>query len=743
VAAPVVAARATGRTTTTNTTSHAITMPSGIEAGDLLLVVFSTDGNPTCSATGWNKLGQDSNSTVVTGAVFWKVAAGSDTCTVTTTASEQSSHVSLRITGAGTPTGTAANGSSTNSNPPSHVSPRTGEDHLWIATRSGDSTVVATAAPSGYSDLQTLAAAGTGGASVNTAEKSTTADESDDPGTFTSASEQWVSWTVAVPPPDPPAISYVGAGTDSLVAGGTSNTPGLPAGLQDGDLMVLVYGGVSWSSTANAPGTPSGWTLKASTTASTPDSRLSWFYRRYQSGDSAPTLTYSGTSTDTHFAQIFAYRGALASGDPTDVLGTASENAAATDIGPISGVTTTASGGVVLVAGVREQDWSSVATLSGDSLTWVELADRADFALGDNIGVVVDHALTPAPTTVTSKTFTVTAGNTEVAIGQMWALLPATTGGDSDEVAADSATASDSSAVSATSAGTDSATASDSSALTAAAAPTDSGSVSESSGLGIGAAESVSTADSAALAADSSVSDAAALSELVSVALGGSDSGSVADSVALSVDLAASDAGAVDESVSAASDGSVSDSATVSEAADASVPSVDADSASATESAAVSASLTASDASLVTDSASVAVDLTVSEPFSASESGSVDGSTATEGSDSALLGEQAEVVAAAVVADSLALDESVLLSTGQIFRRLTGLATVSARLTGSATVSGRLSGSADQLTGSATVSGRATGSAGTSGRLTGSATTTGRLAGSVQTDRVAGSVDYL
>jgi hypothetical protein len=200
MAPPVVAARATGRTTTTNTLTHDITMPSGITAGDLLIVVFATDGNPTCTAVGWTLLGQAGDgSGVCVGAVFWKVAAGGDTCTIATTTMEQSSHVTLRITGGDTPTGTSTGGSSTNSNPPSHTSPRTGEDHLWVATRQGDSTTVATVAPSGYSNLQTIAAAGTGGASTNTAEKATTANATEDPGTFTSGNDQWVSWTIAIP----------------------------------------------------------------------------------------------------------------------------------------------------------------------------------------------------------------------------------------------------------------------------------------------------------------------------------------------------------------------------------------------------------------------------------------------------------------------------------------------------------------------------------------------------------------
>jgi hypothetical protein len=235
--APVVAARNTGRTTTTNTTSHAITLPTGITAGDLLVVVFSVDGNPTvtvdtgASGNNWNKLGQASNSTTVTGAIFWKVAEGSDALTLTTSASEQSSHVSLRITGhaSGTPiSGTSANGSSTNSDPPNHTPPNGSNAYLWIATRSGDSTTVATAGPTTpgtFGQLQTIAAAGTNGASTNTAEYTATAS-SVNPGTFTSATEQWVSYTLAIEPApsgttynDSAALSGVGSVSAAATAG--------------------------------------------------------------------------------------------------------------------------------------------------------------------------------------------------------------------------------------------------------------------------------------------------------------------------------------------------------------------------------------------------------------------------------------------------------------------------------------------------------------------------------------------
>jgi len=267
---PVVAARAQARTTAVDTTTHAITLPSGIAAGNLLVVVFSVDGSPTVtvntgvSGNNWNKLGQASNTTVVTGAVFWKIAEGSDALTLTTSAAEQSSHITFRLTNAADLTGTSANGSSTNSNPPSHTPAAGSDDYYWIATRSGDSTVVATAAPANFSNLQTLAGVGTSSASTNTAERLFTGT-SLDPGTFTSATEQWVSWTLAVAPPQPAITGSLAAtesGSDTFAAIGSAGSAGSTGSLAATETgsdtiassgLVLVAG--SLSATENGPDT--------------------------------------------------------------------------------------------------------------------------------------------------------------------------------------------------------------------------------------------------------------------------------------------------------------------------------------------------------------------------------------------------------------------------------------------------------------------------------------------------------
>jgi hypothetical protein len=198
---PTVAGVGSARTAATNTTAHVITIPAH-QVDDKILVHFARDGSSTNSVPGgWASLGSAANSTVVRGEWFAKTAASdSETLTITSGATEQSSHTVyvLRPDSGYTINVEAAfsNGSSTNSDPPA-LTPSGGEqDYLWLVGRAGDSTVVATVAPTSFTSLQTLAAAGTGGASTNTAVQEL-AGTTLDPAAFTSASEQWVASTVA------------------------------------------------------------------------------------------------------------------------------------------------------------------------------------------------------------------------------------------------------------------------------------------------------------------------------------------------------------------------------------------------------------------------------------------------------------------------------------------------------------------------------------------------------------------
>ncbi len=232
---PTIMATSSARDTG-NSTSHTVTLPAGTQVGDLLLVVMSCDGGTLINeVNGWERHFVGYNTTIVSSAIYWQFATTtSPLLTVGTAASEECSHVSYRIEGAGAPHMVSANGSGTNSNPPNLITSGT-RDYLWIAARSGDSTVVATVAPTNFTNMITLAANTTGGASTNAATRSFRAS-SQDPGTFTSATEQWVAWTIAVPPAETPATGNVTTTLFNALTGATSSATGSLAWSNPGNI---------------------------------------------------------------------------------------------------------------------------------------------------------------------------------------------------------------------------------------------------------------------------------------------------------------------------------------------------------------------------------------------------------------------------------------------------------------------------------------------------------------------------
>ena len=129
--------------------------------------------------------------------------------------------------------------------------------------------------------------------------------------------------------------------------------------------------------------------------------------RTYQTGVSAPAVTAPARAASSPRSLHFA---AVDSTNPTEIGSVSLSGDAATNIGPITGLTPSAPKSAVLAIAGRGDDWTSVATLSGDSLTWAEIGEPDDATRA--IGLVWDYAIQPAaPTAVTAKTFTVTGGS--------------------------------------------------------------------------------------------------------------------------------------------------------------------------------------------------------------------------------------------------------------------------------------------------------------------------------------------
>ena len=81
--------------------------------------------------------------------------------------------------------------------------------------------------------------------------------------------------------------AYVAAGT---TASGANPAPGIPAGVQVGDLLVI-FGAASATSFNATP--PTGWT---NLTRQAAGPRLAVWYKTYATGDTAPTLTDADTT---------------------------------------------------------------------------------------------------------------------------------------------------------------------------------------------------------------------------------------------------------------------------------------------------------------------------------------------------------------------------------------------------------------------------------------------------------------
>jgi hypothetical protein len=205
----VVGSNATSNTSPNNP-NHTVTLPGSIAAGDLLIALVAVDGAPTWTWPGdWNELLDQAISAQNGITVGYKIAAGGETTVVPVSSfGERSNHISLRISAASwhgtTPpeiTTPAATGSGTNANPAGSPTASWGsDDNLFIAVCSIDTNGgPVTGWPANYSgnQLQNNTASSAGIAGLATREL---AADSDDPGTFTNGSDNWLATTLIVRP---------------------------------------------------------------------------------------------------------------------------------------------------------------------------------------------------------------------------------------------------------------------------------------------------------------------------------------------------------------------------------------------------------------------------------------------------------------------------------------------------------------------------------------------------------------
>lgn len=203
------------------------------------------------------------------------------------------------------------------------------------------------------------------------------------------------------------SAAFVAVGT-AAHADNASVSPGVPAGLAEGDQMYL-FAAIRSSGTGTVNTvTGSTWTLIDSF------GNCAVFRRTATSSESAPTVTFSGGAAgDTCSAQICAFRGVS-----TDVVAspTAQLNGSAQDIA-FGGITVEDDCAVVVLLGWKQDDWTSVAPPTG----FTEIAEAAS-TLGNDQGLYWAYQIQSDRTSIQAGTIVVTGGAAAISRAKLLAV---------------------------------------------------------------------------------------------------------------------------------------------------------------------------------------------------------------------------------------------------------------------------------------------------------------------------------
>ena len=208
MAFPSVTGTPLGTAQSTANTLRNIDLPTGITAGELIVIVITTDNTGAVTFTppsGFSAIsGAASSSTVCDGAAFYKIANGTETGTITCTVSTSCTNsyaTAYRVTswhGAAAPEAAATTGTSTTPDPPS-LSPSWGSaETLWIAAFGKRASAGLTSYPTNYSTDQVSGTINNVRTAMATRQNSAA---SEDPGVYTiGSSVGWHAITIGVRP---------------------------------------------------------------------------------------------------------------------------------------------------------------------------------------------------------------------------------------------------------------------------------------------------------------------------------------------------------------------------------------------------------------------------------------------------------------------------------------------------------------------------------------------------------------
>lgn len=176
------------------------------------------------------------------------------------------------------------------------------------------------------------------------------------------------------------AVTYVGVGSYQQGANVTSQTYALPAGVADGDLLLM-----SVTTTGNTWNANAGWTEISNTPQGSPRGMLFW--RKYATGDPSPGITISSGSTHASGC-VAAFRGvAVAPLNYSHYRGTA-DPLVSPDLTPTLSTMvaiyhfSTVGGLGTLVEGGSTERFSYTGGLTNDGLAMTTVDGTAGAAIG-------------------------------------------------------------------------------------------------------------------------------------------------------------------------------------------------------------------------------------------------------------------------------------------------------------------------------------------------------------------------
>jgi hypothetical protein len=205
-------------------TSHTLSLPSNIQADDLLISIVTNDGNNdnVSFPSGWEQIAiiNSPNSRSMGITIFKRIADGNEpsTITITTPSTEATAHVTYRISGA---TGEVAlsdwaqQATSTASNQPQLTAPWGSKKNLWITALGVETPRDATGYPANYvSGTQSVNSIGSGGGAGTYSAHRLLETETENPGSITFSA----SWTGGA------AITMVVEPKDDITFGNQKNS---------------------------------------------------------------------------------------------------------------------------------------------------------------------------------------------------------------------------------------------------------------------------------------------------------------------------------------------------------------------------------------------------------------------------------------------------------------------------------------------------------------------------------------